>query len=182
MSGTRSRVDVAQLVLEHHQAVYRYAYRLTGSVQDAEDLTQQVFLAAHRKIDQLRSLDRVRSWLFAILRNRFFREQGRRRPVLAADLSLDTDLLPTAPPAEAVDGDSLQQALNQLPEAFRLIVMMFYFEECSYREIAERLDVPIGTVMSRLARAKGYLRSAMSGGNGEPGPRKEATSVATEQG
>jgi RNA polymerase sigma-70 factor (ECF subfamily) len=180
MSGTRSRVDLDQLVLEHHQAVYRYGYRLTGSVQDAEDLTQQVFLAAHRKIGQLRNIDKARSWLFAILRNRFFREQGRRRPVLAADLSLDTDLLPTAPPPEAVDGDRLQQALNQLPDAFRLMVVMFYFEECSYREIAERLDVPIGTVMSRLARAKGYLRSAMS--KGEPGPRKEAASVAAKRG
>lgn len=180
MSGTRSPVDVAQLVREHHQAVYRYAYRLTGSVQDAEDLTQQVFLTAHRKLGQLRSIEKARSWLFAILRNCFFREQGRRRPVLAVDLSLDTDLLPMATPADAVDTDRLQQALDQLPDAFRLMVVMFYFEECSYREIAARLNVPIGTVMSRLARAKGYLRTALFGM--EHGPREHPASVAVERG
>ena len=59
------------------------------------------------------------------------------------------------------DADRLQQALNRLPEVFRLVVVMFYFEECSYREIADQLQMPIGTVMSRLARAKGQLRSMM---------------------
>jgi RNA polymerase sigma-70 factor (ECF subfamily) len=83
------------------------------------------------------------------------------------------------PPAETVDGDRLQQALNQLPEVFRLMVVMFYFEECSYREIAERLEVPIGTVMSRLARAKGYLRSIMFGV--EQGPHKRPTSTTVER-
>ncbi len=144
-------------------------------MHDAEDLTQQVFLTAHRKMGQLRKIEKARSWLFAILRNCFFRDQGRRRPVLAVDLSLNTDLLPMTPPPETVDGDRLQQALNQLPDAFRLMVVMFYFEECSYREIAERLQVPIGTVMSRLARAKGYLRSIMFGV--EHGPRKRPASV-----
>ena len=179
MSDARSGSDVAQLVAEHHQAVYRYAYRLTGSVHDAEDLTQQVFLVAHRKMGQLRRLDRARGWLFAILRNCFLRELGRR-PTLAADLSLNTELIPALPPKEGVDGDRLQQALNQLPDAFRLMVVMFYFEECSYREIAQRLQVPIGTVMSRLARAKGYLRSILFGL--EHGPRKRPASTAAERG
>jgi RNA polymerase sigma-70 factor (ECF subfamily) len=180
MSDTRSRLDAAHLVAEHHQAVYRYAYRLTGSVHDAEDLTQQVFLVAHRKMGQLRKIEKARSWLFAILRNCFFRDQGRQRPALAVDLSLNTDLVPMAPPPEAIDGDHLQHALNQLPDAFRLMVVMFYFEDCSYREIAERLQVPIGTVMSRLARAKGYLRSIMFGA--EHGLRKRPASVAVERG
>ena len=73
MSDVASGLEVAQLVTEHHQAVYRYAYRLTGSVHDAEDLTQEVFLAAQRKIGQVRRMDRVRGWLFAILRNCFLK-------------------------------------------------------------------------------------------------------------
>ena len=158
MADARSVPQVAQLVAEHHQAVYRYAYRLTGSVQDAEDLTQQVFLAAQRKIGQLRNMDNARAWLFAILRNCFLKDRQRRRPALAADLPLNMELVPSPPPKEGVDRDRLQEALNRLPDAFRLVVVMFYFEECSYREIAERLEMPIGTVMSRLARAKDHLR------------------------
>ena len=71
---------------------------------------------------------------------------------------------PPAPETAAIDpSDSarLQQALSRLPDGFRLAVTMFYFEGCSYREIADQLGVPLGTVMSRLARAKGYLRAAL---------------------
>ncbi len=67
-----------------------------------------------------------------------------------------------------------------MPDAFRLVVVMFYFEECSYREIAERLEVPIGTVMSRLARAKGHLRSILF--EPEAGARKRPTSDGGERG
>jgi RNA polymerase sigma-70 factor, ECF subfamily len=172
--------DVAQLVAEHHQAVYRYAYRLTGSAQDAEDLTQRVFLAAQRKIGQLRILDKARAWLFAILRNCFLKDRQRQRPVLAADLSLKMDLIAASPPRKGADRDQLQDALDQLPDIFRLVVVMFYFEECSYREIAERLEMPIGTVMSRLARAKGHLRSILFAS--EHGQRKGRPSVASKQG
>jgi len=174
MADERSRPDIAQLVAEHHQAVYGYAYRLTGSVHDAEDLTQQVFLAAQRKIGQLRSIDMAKSWLFAILRNCFLKDRQRRRPILAADLELRIDTIPAAPQKEEIDRDRLQDALNQLPDAFRLATVMFYFEECSYKEIAERLDVPIGTVMSRLARARANLRSMLLK------PEKESVISAAE--
>jgi RNA polymerase sigma-70 factor, ECF subfamily len=154
-------VDVAQLVAEHHQAVYRYAYRLTGSVQDAEDLTQEVFLVAQQKIGQLRNIDMAKSWLFAVLRNSFLKGRQRKRPATAADVGLDVDSVSDTPPPDETDHDGLQAALKGLPEAFRLAVVMFYFEERSYKEIAEALDVPIGTVMSRLARAKAHLRSML---------------------
>ena len=165
MADVRSWADMAdqmtQLVAEHHQAVYRYAYRLTGTVQDAEDMTQKVFLAAQRKIGQLRKMDSARNWLFAILRNCFLKDRQRRWPSLAADLSLNMDLLPAPTGNDESDHDQLQSALNQLTDASRLVVVMFYLEECSYREIASRLEVPIGTVMSRLARARGHLRSLL---------------------
>ena len=161
MADVRLGGDVAKIVAEHHQSVYRYAYRLTGSIHDAEDLTQEVFLIAQRKIGQLRNIDVAKSWLFAILRNCFLKDRQRNRPVAAADLELDVDTVPIAPSKEEIDRDGLQAALNRLPEVFRLAVVMFYFEERSYREIAEELDLPIGTVMSRLARAKSQLRSML---------------------
>ncbi len=175
MADARTRPDVAQLVAEHHQAVYKYAYRLTGSVQDAEDLTQQVFLVTQKKIEQLRDVERAKAWLFAILRNCFLKDRQRRRPALAMDLSINIDLVSKESPAEGVDRDQLQDALSRLPDAFRLVVVMYYFEDCSYREIAKRLDMPIGTVMSRLARAKGHLRSILLGS--ESGERKRPESV-----
>ncbi|MEK6233406.1 MAG: RNA polymerase sigma factor, partial [Planctomycetales bacterium] len=69
MSNAPTTPDVAQLVSDHHAELYRYAYRLTGSVNDAEDLTQQTFLQAQANLHQLRDRERARSWLFTILRN-----------------------------------------------------------------------------------------------------------------
>lgn len=180
MPTVQSGPEIAQLVAEHHQAAYRYAYRLTGSVQDAEDLTQEVFLVAQRKLGQLRKGGNAKAWLFAILRNCFLKDRQRRRPALAVDLALNVELLPSMLPNESVDQDRLQDALNRLPEVSRMVVVMFYFEECSYREIAERLEMPIGTVMSRLARAKEYLRSILF--EPECGWRKRPASVAGERG
>jgi RNA polymerase sigma-70 factor, ECF subfamily len=180
MAGTHSGLDIAQLVADHHKAVYQYAYRLTGSVQDAEDLTQQVFLIAQRKIGQLRNLDAAGSWLFAILRNCFLKDRQRRRPALAGDLALNIDLVPEDALLDGVDGSQLQDALNRLPDAFRLVVVMFYFEECSYRQIADQLEMPIGTVMSRLARAKDRLRSMMFEAENEM--RKRRPDAVAERG
>jgi RNA polymerase sigma-70 factor (ECF subfamily) len=158
-------MDVNQLVLDYHQDVYRYAYRLTGSTADAEDLTQQVFLKAQQKLGQLRQAESVRSWLFAILRNYFLKECRRRQPVPAGNLKLDIDALPTTPPHESeIDQERLQEGLNLLPARYRVVLTMFYFEDLAYREIAERLELPMGTVMSRLARAKASLRDHLLAG------------------
>ena len=178
MAETPATFDIARLVAEHHQSVYRYAYRLTGSVHDAEDLTQQTFLIAQRKMGGFANLDAARSWLFVILRNCFLKERQRRRPALAADLEASLDrprrswsqaTRPTPP--------SFRTALDRLPTGFRLAVVMFYFEECSYREIADELGVPLGTVMSRLARARSHLRSILSDGKrhvpAPAGPRSD---------
>jgi len=173
-------MDIAQLVAEHHQAVYRYAYRLAGAAADAEDLTQQVFLTAQGKLGQLRKTDSVRSWLFTILRHRFLKAARRKRPIAAGSIQLNVENIPAeVPEAEAIDREALQRAIDQLPALYRAVVTMFYYEDCSYREIAEKLEVPIGTVMSRLARAKGHLRSALFGfdpaTDGRPVPARANT-------
>ncbi len=162
MATPRQDRDIAQLVSEHHQAVYRYAYRLTGSVADAEDLSQQVFLAAQQKLAQLRQVESAGSWLLAMLRNAFLKSRHKRRPTLAANLELNLDNIPAEIPGdEAIDRQQLQAAIDALPAGYRVVLLMFYFEDRSYREIAAALDLPIGTVMSRLARAKSHLRSRL---------------------
>jgi RNA polymerase sigma-70 factor (ECF subfamily) len=150
--------NVQRLADEHYESLYRYAYRLSGSAADAEDLTQETFCAAQQKFGQLREPARAKAWLFSILRNAFL--HGRRANQNARLVPLDGvgDLPETADPLPAVDPEQLQQALNELPEVFRTPVILFYFEEFSYRDIAEQMDLPLGTVMSRLARAKAYLR------------------------
>ncbi len=178
MENTRT-VEIAQLVADHHAAVFRYAYRLTGATCDAEDLTQQAFLAAHVNLDQLREPEHSRGWLFAILRSCYLRSCRQRRPIAAVNLDLDMNTLPAESPDELlVDADELQRAIDELPDEFKLVVLMFYFEGCSYREIAEKLEVATGTVMSRLSRAKARLRARLFEAEVYEGP---ASPVAGEK-
>ena len=157
------RLLLDRLIQTHHAPLYRYAYRLSGSTADAEDLVQQVFVIACRKLDQVREPQHVTAWLFTVLRSCFLKSCRKLRPQSAGGLDLNLDSVPerAAAPQE-VDSDELQQALDQLPADYKLVVVMFYFEHCSYKQIADRLELPIGTVMSRLARAKQRLRSELA--------------------
>ncbi|MBN2296230.1 MAG: sigma-70 family RNA polymerase sigma factor [Pirellulales bacterium] len=155
-------IDIADLVSQYHRGMYQYAFRLTGSAVDAEDLVQESFLIAQQKLDQLRSEKAARSWLFTILRNCFIRSRKRSRPISAGSIELNIDSVPQDTSRdEEIDSERLQHALNQLPPKHRTMLAMFYFEDIPYREIARQLDMPIGTVMSRLARAKSRLRTEL---------------------
>ena len=162
-------LDVAALVELHHAELYRYAYRLTGSVADAEDLTQHVFLVVQTKGSTLRDAGCVRSWLFTVLRNTYLKQRRRPPPLLAASLEIDLGTVPAADSVidhsdivhSDIDTERLQSALDDLPGEFKMVLLLFYFEDCSYREIAERLNIPQGTVMSRLSRAKRHLRNRL---------------------
>jgi RNA polymerase sigma-70 factor (ECF subfamily) len=153
---------VERLVDDHYVALYRYAYRLSGSSADAEDLTQDAFCQAQLKLGQLRDPARAKAWLFSILRNAYLRRcrSEKHEPLLS--LNGIGDLPERTPePLPEVDPERLQQALSELPEVFRSPVILFYFEDFSYRDIAEQMELPIGTVMSRLARAKAFLRNRL---------------------
>jgi RNA polymerase sigma-70 factor (ECF subfamily) len=169
MGATGSRRGITHLVDEHYQSLYRYAYRLSGAPADAEDLTQEAFCKAQAQLDTLRDPDRARPWLFSILRNAYLHRARTDRAHKQVSLESVGDLPGDAPPdVPEVDPERLQQALNELPEGFRTPVILFYFEEMSYRDIAEQMDLPIGTVMSRLARAKSHLRDRLSPVGGAP--------------
>jgi RNA polymerase sigma-70 factor (ECF subfamily) len=155
---------IVELVQEHHETIYRYTYRLCGNASDAEDLTQQTFLIAHQKFDQLREPDKARGWLCTVARRCFLKSVRRKRPTAASSLEMNLDFLPDEPTEEPIDRQALQLALDELPDEFRLVLVMFYFEFCTYQEIAEKLELPVGTVMSRLSRAKGHLRRRLAPG------------------
>ncbi len=166
---------VQHLVDDHYVSLYRYAYRLTGSSVDAEDLTQETFYKAQRELGQLRDPERARPWLFTILRNFYLRRAARDRQHPCIPLDGIGDVAEAPPePLPDIDQELLQQALQELPEVFRTPIILYYFEDFSYRDIAEGMELPIGTVMSRLARAKAYLRTRLLSSDGEiaaPGPR-----------
>jgi RNA polymerase sigma-70 factor (ECF subfamily) len=150
------------LVEQHYAALYRYAYRLTGLVADAEDLTQDAFFKAQLNLSQLRDPRCAKPWLFSILRNAYLHRVRTDRQQRCTALQDVGDLAePLSEPLPEIDPKRLQEALNDLPEVFRTPIILFYFEDFSYRDIAAQMDLPLGTVMSRLARAKGYLRNRL---------------------
>lgn len=151
-----------ELVELYLDSLYRYACRLTGSDLDAEDLVQETFLIASEKIDQLREADRAFAWLVKILRGCRSRQYRRKLPTCSVSVE---ELQATEPgrPAEIddVDPEQVLAVLESLPDEYREPLLLFYFEELRYRDIADVLGLPLGTVMSRLARAKAYLRERL---------------------
>src|SRR4051794_17910086 len=167
MARPGSPQAVQRLVDEHYVALYRYAYRLSGSRADAEDLTQEAFCKAQLHLSQLRDPGRAKPWLFSILRNAYLHRVRADRQQHCVPLEGVGDVPEPSPdPLPDVDPERLQQALDELPETFRTPIILYYFEDFGYRDIAEQMDLPLGTVMSRLARAKAHLRSRLLG----PGP------------
>jgi RNA polymerase sigma-70 factor (ECF subfamily) len=150
------------LVEGHYSSIYRFAYRLSGSAQEAEDLAQEAFCQAQVKWSQLRDVSRARAWLFTILRNAYLHKVRDRKMEKALPLEDVGDIPDRASdPLPTIDPVQLQEALDELPEVFRTPIILYYFEDFSYRDIADQMSVPIGTVMSRLARAKAFLKNRL---------------------
>lgn len=179
MAWFGGKQSIQQLVQDHYQVLYRFAYRLSGSSQEAEDLTQETYCQANRKLAQLRDGARAKAWLFSILRNVYLhklRSIKRMQELSPEALAEIPERLPD--PLPDIDQVQLQKALNELPEDFRTPLLLFYFEDFSYRDIAEHLQVPLGTVMSRLARAKAHLRGRLL----QPAPTHLAPVLAEREG
>lgn len=153
-----------QLVDAHYASLYRFALSLARREADACDLVQQTFYIWATKGDALREGSKAKSWLFTTLYREFLR--GRRRDSRATSIE---DLPPGEQDIAAEDVDRVAKmdaatvvaALQSVDEVFRAPLTLFYLQDLSYLEIAETLDVPIGTVMSRLSRGKSQLRLAL---------------------
>lgn len=118
-------------------------------------------MTAHAKLDQLRDPNAVKSWLFTVMRNHFRRRLRDQKGV--QEVSLDKVVEPSIDELylSELESEELQIVLNQIGEEYRTVLVLYYFEELSYKEIASSLEVPIGTVMSRLSRGKQFLRSQL---------------------
>lgn len=167
----------AAIVCQHYDQVFRFALSLTHTEPEAGDLTQQTFYVWAKKGEQLRDSTKVKSWLFTTL-HRLFLETRRRQTRFPHD-SLDEvqeQLLTDSPGFDdRMDSSTVLSALARIDEVYRATVALFYLEDCSYNQIALTLEIPIGTVKSRIARGIRQLRSILLPAGprqGTPGSRR----------
>lgn len=154
-----------QSMLPHLDAAYNLARWLLRHEHDAEDAVQDAFLRAHQAFNRFRGTD-ARPWLLTIVRNVCYSRLRERRRDGAPEVFDDETHAATVDPAEAnaiawreTKGGLLRQALEQLPAEFREVIVLHELEGLAYREIAAVAEIPIGTVMSRLARARQKLQT-----------------------
>lgn len=159
--------------LSHKEALMGYALRLTGNEKDAEDLVQDTLVKAYRNFDRFETGTNCKAWLSRIMTNEYisqYRHTARERK----SLDRSEELNENAPDTRDVFyedslysenseefGDEVSYALNNVPDDFRAIVVMADLQDQSYREISEKLSIPIGTVMSRLFRGRQLLRQKL---------------------
>jgi RNA polymerase sigma factor (sigma-70 family) len=159
-----NEVDYEQAVNSFYEPLYGFAYSLSGNENDACELAQETFARLLAKSGQVRDGSKVKSWLFTTLYRVFLGWKNRERRLPHVEISsVEHELPPIA--AELVDTiarDTVRQALLEIDERYRVPLMLYYLEEHSYEEIAELLEIPIGTVMSRLSRAKGLMRESLA--------------------
>lgn len=158
--------ELSGLVERHYAELYRYALRLSGSSADAEDLVQDAFLTLQSKGGQIREATARRAWLYQVVRNAYL--QRLRAPAQAHTQLLSAELLhslcdPASLQSEDLEFDieALQQALLRIPEEYRAALLLHYGAGLVCREIAVQLQVPLGTVLSRISRGKAALRALL---------------------
>lgn len=163
-SYDRNMSEFGDLVDAHYQALYRFGYSLTRSPDRAADLVQETFCIWAEKNAQLRDRSKAKTWLFTTLHREFLGQ--RRKQSRYSDEPIDENALGTEAGSEddaerQMDGQRAVELLGEMDEIYQAPLALFYIQQHSYKEIAEILDVPIGTVMSRLSRGKELLRKRM---------------------
>ena len=157
--------DFETVVADHYEPLYRFAISLTRSEADACDLAQQTFYMWATKGHQLRDPSKVKSWLFTTLHRAYLKTRRTQTRFPQCELTETDADLPVILPQAARQLDAMQavEALGRVDEVYRAPVALFYMEDCSYQEIADMLEVPIGTVKSRMARGLAQLKHIFAG-------------------
>ena len=157
--------EIEHLVTTHHAKLYRFAFSLARNEAEAADLTQQT-----SKGSQIREAGKAKSWLFTTLYREFLALKRHSNRFVSIDADNDDDQTYASAPVAIVEADAVSKAdagivldaLSQVREIYRAPLALFYIDDLSYREIADILDLPMGTVMSRLARGKEDLRARLT--------------------
>lgn len=157
-------VHFDRLVADYYAPLYQFAFSLTRDESEACDLTQETFCIWATKGHQLRDATKVKTWLFTTLHREFLGTRRRQTRFPHTDLENAAEELPTTSPANVnqLDAAQLLEALARLDDIYRAPVALFYLQDYSYNEIAEVLDVPLGTVKSRLTRGLSKLHQSLT--------------------
>jgi RNA polymerase sigma-70 factor (ECF subfamily) len=156
----QGELDFQRLVDVHYGPLYRFAMSLTRTESEAGDLVQDTFLTWAAKGHQLRDLSKVKAWLFTTLHRRFLETQRRNSRFPHMEITEAMEDLPSVEPGmvNQLDAQTAVQLLSEVDPQFQAAVALFYLEDYSYNEIAAILEVPLGTVKSRIARGLGQLK------------------------
>jgi len=159
-----AKLDFEKLVEDYYMPLYRFALSLSRQESDAADLTQQTFFLWASKGHQLRDPSKVKTWLFTSLYREFLGRKRHQDRFVESETAPEVITAQTVPPSvvEELDSEIVQKALMGLAEIYRAPLTLFYLQALSYKEIAETLSIPIGTVMSRISRGKEHLRKALA--------------------
>jgi RNA polymerase sigma-70 factor (ECF subfamily) len=160
-----SETDFEAAALPHLDELYRTARRLTGSATEAEDVVQETYLQAWKSFHRFESGTNCRAWLHKILFHvvQHYRRKSFRLVLKQDDEDTFVENLTYEPPIpEEVTDDDVLAAFGKIPEHYREVVLLADVHEFAYREIAETLSIPLGTVMSRLNRGRNLLRQELS--------------------
>ena len=166
-----NEVDYEQAVSSFYEPLYGFAYSLSGNENDSCELTQETFARLLSKGGQVRDESKLKSWLFTTLYRVFLGWKSRERRLPHVEISSVEHELPSiaAEMVDTMERETVREALLKIDERYRVPLMLHYLEEHSYEEIAKLLEIPIGTVMSRLSRAKALMRQSLAAGfKGEP--------------
>jgi len=158
-------LDFESLVARYYEPLYQFAFSLTREEADACDLVQQTFCIWANKGHQLRDATKVKTWLFTTLHREFLGTRRKQTRWPHVDLEFAAAELPVVSPVtvNCLDAAQMLVALSQLDEIYQAPVALFYLQDYSYDEIAGILDVPLGTVKSRLSRGLGRLHQLLTG-------------------
>jgi len=154
-----SLADFNRMVTDHGATLYRMAYRMIGDRHEAEDMVQEAFRSAWKSRELFRTGGGERAWLVAILRRRVADHWRHPRPptVLAGDNRLDVGTVDDEAGRDELS-DEMQQALGRLPHELRETLLLVVVTELTHQEAADLLGIPLGTVLSRVNRARRWLR------------------------
>lgn len=159
-----NEIDYEQAVNSLYEGLYRFAFSLAGNADDAGELAQETFARLLVKGGQLRDHSKVKGWLFTTLYRIYLGWKRRETSLPHYEIASVETELPTITPemADKLENEAVSESLLEIEERYRVPLALFYFEDHSYAEIAAMLDIPVGTLMSRLSRGKELMRKSLA--------------------